>query len=155
MYQLKKSLGQHFLDDSVVVEKIVNELKALKFSRLLEVGPGGGALTKDLMNISDIDFKVIEIDIEKVVYLKKKFPSLHIISGDFLKSELPFQESFTIIGNFPYNISSQILFKIFDWYPLVNNIIGMFQKEVAKRIVSGPGNKDYGILSILVQYLPC
>lgn len=152
MYQLKKSLGQHFLDDSVVVEKIVNELKALKFSRLLEVGPGGGALTKDLMNISDIDFKVIEIDTEKIVYLKKKFPSLHIISGDFLKCELPFQESFTIIGNFPYNISSQILFKILDWYPLVNNIIGMFQKEVAKRIVSGPGNKDYGILSILVQY---
>lgn len=150
--RLKKSLGQHFLKDKDVIEKIIAVIQELKPSQLLEVGPGGGALTERLIQLPDMKFKAIEIDEEKVGYLKKKFPALDIISQDFLKISPPFALPFSVAGNFPYNISSQILFKILEWYPQVQNVIGMFQKEVAKRIVSGPGNKDYGILSVLIQY---
>lgn len=149
---LKKSLGQHFLNDKGVTEKIIAVIRDLNCSRLLEVGPGGGALTARLMELPAIKFKAVEIDEEKAQYLKKKFPAIDLISQDFLKIPPPFALPFSVVGNFPYNISSQILFKILNWYPLVDNVIGMFQKEVAKRIVSAPGNKDYGVLSVLIQY---
>lgn len=151
-YHLKKSLGQHFLKDRTVIQKIVTAVSELKAERLLEVGAGGGALTQHLIDLLDTDFKAIEIDKEKVGYLRNQFPLLTVIEADFLKSNPPFDEPFSIVGNFPYNISSQILFKIIDWFPAVENVVGMFQKEVAKRIISAPGTKDYGILSVLVQY---
>jgi len=123
------------------------------FERLLEIGPGGGALTKFLIHIKDIDFRAIELDEEKVQYLLQTYPLLHgkLLHEDFLKTPVPFNGKFIIIGNFPYNISSQILFKILEWKDQVPVVIGMFQKEVAQRIVSKPNNKNYGILSVLVQ----
>lgn len=149
---LKKSLGQHFLKDSHIIKKMIEVVEDIAPSHLLEVGPGGGALTSHLVKLPGVELKAIEIDEEKITYLKKQIPALDIIAGDFLKSEPPFTAPFTIVGNFPYNISSPILFKILEWYPQVETVIGMFQKEVATRIVSGPGNKDYGILSVLIQY---
>lgn len=153
MYTLKKSLGQHFLKDEAIIQRIVSVLKEHSFHNLLEVGPGGGALTEELLKISGIDFKTVELDDEKVIYLQNKFPDLKgkIIHEDFLKIEPPFKEPFTVIGNFPYNISSQILFKILEWGAEVPVVIGMFQQEVAQRAASGPGNKVYGVLSALVQ----
>ena len=153
MYKLKKSLGQHFLKDELVIQKIVDALKAHPFSNLLEVGPGGGALTKELIKLPNTNFKAVELDDEKVAYLEKKYPELKtkIINKSFLDIEMPFEEPFTVIGNFPYNISTQILFKVLDWKENVPVVIGMFQKEVAKRAASGPGNKVYGVLSALVQ----
>lgn len=153
MYTLKKSLGQHFLKDDTIIMKIVEELKQHTFDRLLEVGPGAGALTKHLLTIPSIDFKAVEIDEEKIAYLHKNYEVLKgkIIADSFLDIEKPFDESFIVIGNFPYNISSQILFKILDWRDDVPIAIGMFQKEVAERAASGPGSKAYGVLSVLVQ----
>ncbi len=120
---------------------------------LLEIGPGAGALTKYLVEWEDIAYKAIEIDKEKVEYLYKTFPGLKdkIILQDILKANAPFNTMFNIIGNFPYNISSQILFKILEWEPQVEEVIGMFQKEVAQRIAAPPGSKTYGILSVLIQ----
>jgi 16S rRNA (adenine1518-N6/adenine1519-N6)-dimethyltransferase len=153
MYTLKKSLGQHFLKDELIIQKIIEALNKHPFQNLLEVGPGAGALTKDLVTIPNINFKAVELDEEKVVYLKKKFESLKdsIISASFLDIEMPFDSSFTVIGNFPYNISTQILFKILDWKDNVPVVIGMFQKEVAERAASAPGTKVYGVLSALIQ----
>ena len=153
MYTLKKSLGQHFLKDESVSQKIVEALNSLSFSNLLEVGPGGGALTKYLSCIPGVDFKMVEIDQEKIQYLKQTYPELtnKIIEGDILDIEVPFSGKFTLIGNFPYNISTQIVFKIIDWREQVEHMIGMFQKEVGLRICSGPGSKEYGILSVLTQ----
>jgi 16S rRNA (adenine1518-N6/adenine1519-N6)-dimethyltransferase len=150
---LKKSLGQHFLKDESVIQKIIESLKQNPFSQLLEIGPGAGALTKSLFIINDIDFKAVEIDREKVAYLKKNYPDLndHLIEADFLSMEKPFRGSFTIIGNFPYNISTEILFKILDWRQDVEHVIGMFQKEVAQRIAASEGNKIYGVTSVLLQ----
>ncbi len=151
--RLKKSLGQHFLHDEQVCRKIVEHLSHKPGMRLLEVGPGGGAITKYLLQWSDIDYKAIEIDEEKVVYLNKQYPEIQgkIIMQDILKADKPFEGDFAVIGNFPYNISSLILFKILEWEPEVTEVIGMFQKEVAQRIASGPGSKVYGILSVLMQ----
>lgn len=153
MYTLKKSLGQHFLKDEAVCLKIVTALKELRFTQLLEVGPGGGALTKYLHDLPGIDFKAVELDEEKVHFLVKTWPSLKgkILNEDILETGIPFDGHFTVIGNFPYNISSQILFRILDWNEEVDAVVGMFQKEVATRIAAGPNNKDYGILSVLVQ----
>jgi 16S rRNA (adenine1518-N6/adenine1519-N6)-dimethyltransferase len=153
MYTLKKSLGQHFLKDKQVCANIVSVLKEHTFSRLLEVGPGGGAITGLLLEIPSIEFKAIEIDREKVGFLESTFPSIKgkLIEADILNSSVPFNESFTIIGNFPYNISTQIVFKVLDWKELVETMIGMFQKEVAIRICAASGSKDYGILSVLTQ----
>lgn len=153
MYTVKKSLGQHFLKDEAVIDKIVAALLEHPFRNLLEVGPGTGALTKRLLNIPGIQFKAVELDDEKVVYLEKHFPALkgHIIHNSFLEMDKPFEEPFTVIGNFPYNISTQILFRLLDWMDEVPVIIGMFQKEVAERAASGPGNKVYGVLSVLIQ----
>lgn len=152
MYHLKKSLGQHFLKDQEVIEKILANLRQISFTNLLEVGPGGGALTNGLLRIPSVDLTAVEIDEEKVKYLSSHFPDLKIIHDDFLGMDKPFSEPFTIVGNFPYNISSQIVFKIIDWYPQVQHVIGMFQKELAERIAAKPGGKDYGIISVLAQY---
>lgn len=153
MYTLKKSLGQHFLKDENVCRRIVEELTKCSFKNLLEVGPGGGALTKYLVELPHIQFKAIELDEEKVDYLKKTYPVLNdkIIHESFLDSEKPFDEPFTVVGNFPYNISTQILFKILEWEEAVPCVVGMFQKEVALRIAAKEGNKVYGVTSVLVQ----
>ncbi len=153
LYTLKKSLGQHFLHDENMCIKIVEQLEKYAGMQLLEVGPGGGALTKYLLQLNDIHYLAIEIDTEKVTYLQKTYPVLKgkIIEQDILKAAIPFENDFSIIGNFPYNISSSILFKILEWEPQVQEVIGMFQKEVALRIASGPGSKVYGILSVLTQ----
>ncbi len=153
MYTLKKSLGQHFLKDENISRKIVQELQVHAFQRLLEIGPGGGALTKYLLQIPDIDFQCVEIDDEKVKWLHQTYPALkgRIIHQSFLDMEKPWQEPFTLVGNFPYNISSQILFKVLDWKESVESVIGMFQKEVAQRVAANAGNKVYGVTSVLVQ----
>ena len=153
MYTLKKSLGQHFLKDEAVIGKIIAALKEHPFTNLLEVGPGAGALTRQLLEIPSVDFKAVELDEEKVNYLLQKYPVLKgkLISNSFLDIDKPFDEPFTVIGNFPYNISTQILFKLLDWKDDVPVAIGMFQKEVAERAASGPGSKVYGVLSALVQ----
>jgi 16S rRNA (adenine1518-N6/adenine1519-N6)-dimethyltransferase len=152
-YQLKKSLGQHFLMDEQVCKNIIAELQQHSFTNLLEVGPGGGALTKYLLKIDDINFKAVELDDEKVVYLQKQFPGLagKIIHKNFLDIDPPFDDAFTVVGNFPYNISTQILFKVLDWKQQVPVVIGMFQKEVAERAASKEGSKVYGVLSVLIQ----
>ena len=153
MYTLKKSLGQHFLKDDAVLQKIVDALNENEYTNLLEVGPGGGALTKELIKIAGINFKAVELDDEKVEFLKMRYPVLKdkIIHADFLNIEKPFDEPFTVIGNFPYNISTQILFKVLDWKDEVPVVIGMFQKEVAQRAAAVPGSKIYGVLSALIQ----
>ncbi len=153
MYTLKKSLGQHFLKDENICKKIVHDLQQEPFDQLLEVGPGAGALTKYLLQIPKINFKAVELDDEKVDFLLQSFPEIKdkIIAQDFLEMEKPFTGKFTVIGNFPYNISSQIVFKILDWKEEVQCMIGMFQKEVAQRIVAKSGNKVYGVISVLVQ----
>ncbi len=153
MYTHKKSLGQHFLKDENICRKIIAALQLRPFSQLLEVGPGGGALTKYLLQLKGIDFKAVELDDDKVNYLLTTYPALHgkIIHQSFLEIEKPFLGSFTVIGNFPYNISSQILFKILEWRDDVECVIGMFQKEVARRIASREGSKVYGVTSVLVQ----
>ncbi|AYD49105.1 MAG TPA: 16S rRNA (adenine(1518)-N(6)/adenine(1519)-N(6))-dimethyltransferase RsmA [Arachidicoccus soli] len=152
-YTLKKSLGQHFLKDENICKKIVDALQSHSFKQLLEVGPGAGALTKYLLDIKDIDFKAVELDEEKVIFLEKQFPAIkeRIIHKSVLDIDAPFEKDFTVIGNFPYNISSQILFKILDWKERVPLSIGMFQKEVAQRIAAKSGSKAYGILSVLIQ----
>ncbi len=153
MYTFKKSLGQHFLKDENICKKIVSELQRCDFTQLLEVGPGGGALTKYLLQIPNIDFKVVEFDKEKVDYLINAFPGFgqNIIHQNFLETEKPFAGKFAVIGNFPYNISTQILFKILEWKDDVACVIGMFQKEVAQRIAAKEGNKVYGVTSVLTQ----
>jgi 16S rRNA (adenine1518-N6/adenine1519-N6)-dimethyltransferase len=153
MYTLKKSLGQHFLKDENICRKIVDALQQHPFSQLIEVGPGGGALTKYLVQLKEIDFRAVELDEEKVEYLLKTYPGLKdkIIHRSFLDIERPFAGKFTVVGNFPYNISTQILFKILEWRDEVECMIGMFQKEVAQRIAAKEGNKIYGVTSVLVQ----
>ena len=153
MYKLKKSLGQHFLKDENIIDKIIFSLNEHPFKQLLEVGPGGGALTKKLIEIPEIYLKAVELDEEKVDFLEKKYPSLkgNLIHKSFLDIDPPFEGEFTVIGNFPYNISTQILFKILDWKDQVPVIIGMFQREVALRAASVPGKKTFGVLSALIQ----
>jgi 16S rRNA (adenine1518-N6/adenine1519-N6)-dimethyltransferase len=154
MYTLKKSLGQHFLKDEVVIKKIVAALQRQNFKNLLEVGPGSGALTKYLLGIANINFKAVELDDEKVNFLLAKYPILkdNLIHKSFLQIDRPFDEPFTVIGNFPYNISTQILFKVLEWKEFVPCVIGMFQKEVAQRAAAKEGSKIYGVLSVLIQY---
>ncbi|MBS1654892.1 MAG: ribosomal RNA small subunit methyltransferase A [Bacteroidetes bacterium] len=153
MYTLKKSLGQHFLKDENICRKIISELQVHPFTQLVEVGPGAGALTKYLLQIPAIDFKAVELDEEKVNYLLQTYPQLNgkIIHQSFLGIEKPFNGRFTVVGNFPYNISSQILFKLLDWKEDVECMVGMFQKEMAQRVAAKEGSKVYGVLSVLVQ----
>lgn len=152
-YTLKKSLGQHFLTDESVSLRIVDFLKQNPIQRLLEVGPGGGALTKYLLDMPGTDLKCVELDREKVQWLLKTYPSLEgkIVNESILDIVAPFEEDFTVVGNFPYNISTQIVFRILEWKSQVNCMIGMFQKEVAERIAAKSGSKTYGVTSVLVQ----
>lgn len=151
MLTLKKSLGQHFLKDETVSQRIVQALQEKALKNLVEIGPGGGALTKYLVKLPGIHFKCIEIDSEKVEYLRKTYSQLEVIHEDILETPQPFAEPFTVVGNFPYNISTQIVFKILDWKDEVETMIGMFQKEVAQRIAAKEGNKTYGVTSVLTQ----
>ncbi len=151
----KKSLGQHFLTDLSIASKIVDSIDA-EGQRVLEIGPGMGVLTQFLVKKKDIDLKVVEIDNESVDYLIKHMglDDKTIINEDFLKLDLSKMfdgEKFKVIGNFPYNISSQIFFKILDYKDLVGEVSCMLQREVARRLASAPGNKDYGILSVFLQ----
>ena len=150
---LKKSLGQHFLKDEQVCRQIVDSLKRFPFTRLLEIGPGAGALTKYLVTLPGVAFLAVEVDKEKVAYLKATYPTVSdcFLEGDFLQMERPFDGPFTIVGNFPYNISTEILFKILAWRTDVERVTGMFQKEVALRIAAREGNKTYGVTSVLLQ----
>lgn len=156
-YTLKKNLGQHFLQDENICRKIIDAvelcLQKNQLHQLVEVGPGAGAITKHLLQLPNITFKAVELDSEKVTYLQHTFPALEnkIIHQNFLDIDAPFAESFMVVGNFPYNISSQILFKILDWKQQVPVIVGMFQKEVAQRVAAKPNSKAYGILSVLIQ----
>jgi 16S rRNA (adenine1518-N6/adenine1519-N6)-dimethyltransferase len=153
MYTLKKSLGQHFLKDENICRKIVSALQQRPFSQLLEVGPGGGALTKYLLELEHIQFKAVELDEEKVTFLEKTYPSIKgkIIHQSFLEIDKPFEGPFTVVGNFPYNISTQILFKVLEWREDAECMIGMFQKEVAQRVAAKEGSKVYGVISVLIQ----
>jgi 16S rRNA (adenine1518-N6/adenine1519-N6)-dimethyltransferase len=152
----KKYLGQHFLIDKNICEKIAKQVTRHRdCSRVLEVGPGMGALTRFLIK-DGLELSVMEIDKESIAYLQKNFKSLEgrIIEADFLKTELKDhmgEEPFSVVGNFPYNISSQILFKCLKYRNQIPEIMGMFQREVAQRIAEKPGTKRYGIISVLVQ----
>lgn len=154
----KKALGQHFLTDQRIARSIVESLpQAAEGTRkaVLEIGPGTGVLTRYLLEREDLDLRLIEIDGESVDYLLTHFPGMQgrLLQGDFLKlkPEKIFPESFSVIGNFPYNISSQIFFKILDYRDSVPEVVCMIQKEVAGRIAEKPGSKAYGILSVLLQ----
>ncbi|MBR9853183.1 MAG: 16S rRNA (adenine(1518)-N(6)/adenine(1519)-N(6))-dimethyltransferase RsmA [Algicola sp.] len=160
----KKHLGQHFLKDESVAKKIAETLSLDGYKNVLEIGPGMGVLTKYLLQ-RDLDLVAMDLDEESVVYLNHSFPleyasilknnnRLNIIEADFLKfdlTQLYGDEQFAITGNFPYNISSQIVFKMLEMRQQIPEFSGMFQKEVAKRICETPGSKTYGILSVLVQ----
>ena len=152
----KKSLGQHFLNDKGIAAKIVSSLIADGISHVIEVGPGMGALTPFLLQVQRFDTRFVEIDANAAEYLKKQYPAIKdkIVVADFLRYPLDvyFREvSLAVIGNFPYNISSQIFFKILDHRSQVKEVVGMLQKEVAERIAAPPGSKTYGITSVLLQ----
>lgn len=152
MYTLKKSLGQHFLKDENICRKIVDSLPVIPGQQIVEVGPGAGAITKYLLEIPDVHFKAVELDAEKVQYLEKTYPAIQgkIIHESILDTQPPYEGQFLVIGNFPYNISSQIMFRVLEWRQQVPVVVGMFQKEVALRIAATKG-KEYGILSVLIQ----
>lgn len=149
----KKNLGQHFLTDQNIARKIVDSLGS-DVPVVLEIGPGMGVLTKYLLDRPEINLHVIEIDRDSVTWLQENFPELkNIWSEDFLKSDIgrKFEGNFNVIGNFPYNISSQIFFKVLELRNRIPEVVGMIQKEVAERIASKHGNKTYGILSVILQ----
>lgn len=150
----KKHLGQHFLTDENIARKIVEGLSFENYKNIMEVGPGMGVLTKYLLE-KEQNIYLAEIDKESIEYLKQNYSKTNedTFVGDFLKQDFAFlkDEEIAIIGNFPYNISSQILFQIVDHYELIPEMVGMFQKEVAERTAAVPRTKDYGILSVLIQ----
>ncbi len=152
----KKHFGQHFLNNKSLAQKIANTLRHKEYDFVLEIGPGTGVLTQFLLKQNDINLYVIEIDNESVNYLKNNYPQLQnkILENNFLSypiNNLFKGKPFAIIGNFPYNISSQILFKTLEMRAQIPEFAGMFQKEVAQRICALPGSKTYGILSVLTQ----
>lgn len=151
----KKHLGQHFLKDETIAEKIGNTLNLKGYRNILEIGPGMGVLTKYLIK-KDVSVIAMDLDSESIQYLKKKYPNdnLEILEADFLKydlSDIFNKEQFAITGNFPYNISTQIVFKMLEWKDQIPEFTGMFQKEVAQRICEKEGSKSYGILSVIAQ----
>ena len=156
MYEVraKKHLGQHFLKDESIAARIAESLSP-SAKQVLEVGPGTGVLTKYLLKQNFEKFVAVEIDRESAAFLRTNYPQLGegLIEADLLKMDFAslFNGHFSVIGNFPYNISSQILFRVLENHDQVNEAIGMFQKEVAVRIAAPPGKKDYGILSVLLQ----
>ncbi len=153
----KKSYGQHFLNSERTAERIAGSLRLTDaYRKVLEVGPGRGMLTQYLLDRDEFELFAVEADRDMVLFLLKHFPQLkdHLIQGDFL--QLPLEqvfpgEPFGLIGNFPYNISSQILFRMVAYRRQIPEMVGMFQKEVAERVVAGPGSKTYGVISVLVQ----
>lgn len=151
----KKNLGQHFLKNKDIAQKIVDSLQAVNVNKVLEIGPGMGVLTEFLLKKNSFETSVVEIDRESVEYLNEHFPELkeRILSADFLRMRIDqlFDEPFAIIGNFPYNISSQIFFRVLEFRDQIPEIVGMLQKEVAERLAAGPGSKTYGILSVFLQ----
>ena len=151
----KKNLGQHFLTNQGIAARIANGFTDSAPAVILEIGPGMGILTRHLLRRPNADVRVVEIDHESVCYLMAEMPELNgrIVEGDFLKLDLPamFGQPISVAGNFPYNISSQILFKILENRQMIPQMVGMFQKEVAERVASKPGTKVYGILSVLLQ----
>lgn len=150
----KRNLGQHFLKDKAIARRISDSLTGDGYNSVLEIGPGMGILTDFIMERGFSDFRVIEIDNESVHYLKNNYPGFeNIITGDFLTFDIDkyFNNKVAIIGNFPYNISSQIFFKVLKHREKVVEVCGMLQKEVAQRICATPGSKTYGILSVFVQ----
>ena len=155
MVRPKKYLGQHFLKDKNLAVKIVGSLTFHhQYTRLLEIGPGKGILSRHLFDLKNITTWLLDIDDEAVQHLHREFPrhQEYILRGDFLEYDLSFLgERYGVIGNFPYNISSQILFRLLDERSRVQEVVGMFQKEVAERICSAEGNKIYGKLSVLLK----
>ncbi|MCO5947279.1 16S rRNA (adenine(1518)-N(6)/adenine(1519)-N(6))-dimethyltransferase RsmA [Mucilaginibacter flavidus] len=156
LVRAKKHLGQHFLTDKNIAAKIVDSLRPANcYSQVLEVGPGMGILSDFLLQKPELEVSLIDIDTESYEYLQKKYPALgkRLINADFLEMDFAayFNGPLGIIGNFPYNISSQILFKVLDNRQQVVEVVGMFQKEVAERCNSKPGSKEYGILSVFLQ----
>jgi len=152
----KKHLGQHFLKDEDIARRIADTLTGFGgYRHVLEIGPGMGVLTRFLLERPEFETWVVEIDLESVVYLQRHFPALgqRIVADDFLQMSLHglFPGPFAVIGNFPYNISTQILFRVLENKELIPEFAGMFQREVAQRVCSGHGTKDYGILSVLLQ----
>jgi 16S rRNA (adenine1518-N6/adenine1519-N6)-dimethyltransferase len=152
-YTLKKSLGQHFLHNQPTCQQIVDAVANNQPTQLLEIGPGAGAITKYFLQLPGIDFKAVEIDQEKITYLLATYPSIKnkLIAADVLQMEIPFAGGFFVVGNFPYNISTEILFKLIHWRSQVQGCVGMFQKEVAERVAAPPGSKVYGVTSVLLQ----
>jgi 16S rRNA (adenine1518-N6/adenine1519-N6)-dimethyltransferase len=155
MVKPKKHLGQHFLLDENISANIANSLTGYgDYKRVLEIGPGTGALTTYLVQ-KDWDLFLLEIDPESIFYLHNNYPNLseNIIAGDFLKLDVEkiIKPPFALIGNFPYNISSQIMFRVLEMRDAIPEVVGMFQKEVAERLVAPPGTKKTGILSVLLQ----
>jgi 16S rRNA (adenine1518-N6/adenine1519-N6)-dimethyltransferase len=155
LVRAKKHLGQHFLTDKNIAAKIVDSLRpADKYTQVLEVGPGMGILSDFLLQKAAYQTYLIDIDTESYLFLKKKYPQLQerLLNADFLELDFEkFNGPIAVIGNFPYNISSQILFKVLDNRQQVPEIVGMFQKEVAERCAAKPGSKEYGILSVFLQ----
>lgn len=156
LVRAKKHLGQHFLTDKNIATKIVDSLRpADRFKQVLEVGPGMGILSDVLLERPDYEVSLIDIDTESYDFLKKKYPALgnRLINADFLELDFAarFDGPLAIIGNFPYNISSQILFKVLENRQQVVEVVGMFQKEVAERCAAKAGSKEYGILSVFLQ----
>lgn len=152
----KKSLGQHFLSDKEICQRIVEEIPESLAEQYIEVGPGRGALTDFLVNKKFASLILVETDRDLIPMLIKKYPTAKIIHANFLKLDFHVilaEKPTLIIGNFPYNISSQIVFKALENYSLIPGLIGMFQKEMALRICASPGNKNYGIISVLAQSL--
>ena len=153
----KKHLGQHFLTDLSIAKNIVDALSQTdQYKKVVEVGPGMGVLTQYLIENKEYETFPVDVDRESIGYLAEKYPQLKgkIIYGDFLKMDLndiAKQEPFAVIGNFPYNISTQILFKVLDYKDQIPEVVGMFQKEVAQRFAEKPGSKIYGITSVLLQ----
>lgn len=151
----KKALGQHFLTDQSIARTIVNSLTVSPVRDVLEIGPGMGVLTQYLIEREDLDLKMVEVDSESVEYLLTHFNGMQgkLMEADYLRLNMRkvFPGEYRVIGNFPYNISSQIFFKILEDKDLVPEVVCMIQKEVAERIAEKPGSKTYGILSVLLQ----
>ncbi len=150
----RKKLGQHFLIDKNIIRKIVNAFSPSESDLILEIGPGKGILTEELIKFSK-NLILVEIDRELVQELEKRFPEIKIINKDILECNFAqefFANKFRVIGNLPYYITSPILFKIFDNFQLISDVLIMIQKEVAQRIVARPSSKEYGILSVIAQF---
>lgn len=153
MVKPKKHLGQHFITDFSVCEKISEAITFHEsYKHLLEVGPGTGAVTRFLLEV-DASLKVAEVDTDSIKYLNEHYPDLEVLNQDILKADLDelYNEQVGIVGNFPYHISTQIMFTVLKYKHLIPEVVGMFQKEVAQRICEPPGKKTYGILSVLIQ----